>query len=699
MSTISTFSSGELDPRMRGRTDLKHYLQGALRMRNFRQLAQGGVSTRPGSDMVGLLQGDGRLIPFVFSEDQSYIMAFTANLITIYGSPAWDKVNEIASPYSLQQIKTLDFTQFADTMIICHQDVPPQKLVRLTSSDFFMSAVTFDENADKTRRHQPYHKFTKPEVHIKFFHASGSYTSGLSVTAGLYTNNSTDPVTGVWNADHIGKRFQIIDAGDSNKFKEFQVTSIASNGYDAAVTLESGISASAANLTLDWGEPLFSDLRGYPSTACFREGRLWFNGPPARPSGLIASKIEQFFNFDVGTAADDDSIDFNCATSEVRKIEYLIPGRDLTVLTDGAELYVSVDEGEAITPGNINVRPQTFFGCKRVKPYVFDNAILFAQRGNGRNIREYHYKDLNQSYTSSSISILAGHLVQKPIDSAVLTSSNFAEQYAFFVMDNGSMAVFHSIREEETRGWSLWFPGTSDSGQDSATTTYNNSTITYASQSQFASQTNLFSSMTVGDKYLSVAVVNDDLFVLVQRKVAGTNKYYVERFNTDRYFDLGRTENATAATRTFTGLTAYAGHKVAVRARNAFIGLYDVSVIGTLTLPDTVEPQVTIEIGLPFLAYLKPMPFDASTRAGQLSGRKRRLSRLIVETFDTLSLTAEKEVLLTRNVQEDLSGQPTPTSGPYEFNFLGYTREPTVTLLLTEPMKATILSMQAELAY
>lgn len=699
MSTISTFSSGELDPRMRGRTDLKHYLQGALRMRNFRQLAQGGVSTRPGSDMIGLLQGDGRLIPFVFSEDQSYIMAFTANVITIYASPTWDKVDELPSPYSLAQIKTLDFTQFADTMIICHEEVSPRKLERVTGIQFRMTEVVFDSNADETRLHQPYHKFTKPEVHIKFFHASGSYTAGLSVTAGLYTQNSTTPVTGVWDADHIGKRFQIVDVGDSNKFKEFEVTALASNGYDATVTLKTGISAQAAGLTLDWGEPLFSDLRGYPSTTCFREGRLWFNGPPARPSGLIASKIEQFFNFDVGTAADDDSIDFNCATSEVRKIEYLIPGRDLTVLTDGAELYVSVDEGEAITPGNINVRPQTFFGCKRVKPYVFDNAILFAQRGNGRNIREYHYKDLNQSYTSSSISILAGHLVQKPIDSAVLTSSNFAEQYAFFVMDNGSMAVFHSIREEETRGWSLWFPGTSDSGQDSATTTYNNSNVTYASQSEFASQTNLFSSMTVGDKYLSVAVVNDDLFVLVQRKVAGTNKYYVERFNTDRYFDLGHTVNATAATRTFTALTAYAGHKVAVRARNAFIGLYDVSVLGVLTLPDTVEPQVTIEIGLPFLAYLKPMPFDASTRAGQLSGRKRRLSRLIVETFDTLSLTAEKEVLLTRNVQEDLSGQPTPTSGPYEFNFLGYTREPTVTLLLTEPMKATILSMQAELAY
>ena len=136
-----------------------------------------------------------------------------------------------------------------------------------------------------------------------------------------------------------------------------------------------------------------------------------------------------------------------------------------------------------------------------------------------------------------------------------------------------------------------------------------------------------------------------------------------------------------------------------MRVRNAFIGLFDVSPLGVLTLPDTIEPQVSVEVGLPFLAYLKPMPFDASTRAGQLSGRKRRLSRLIVETFDTLSLTAEQEVLLTRNVQEDLSGQPTARSGPYEFNFLGYSREPTVTLLLTEPMKATILSMQAELAY
>ena len=64
-STIATFSSGELDPRMRGRTDVKQYVQGALRMRNFRQLAQGGIQTRPGTDFVASLSDNGRLLAFM----------------------------------------------------------------------------------------------------------------------------------------------------------------------------------------------------------------------------------------------------------------------------------------------------------------------------------------------------------------------------------------------------------------------------------------------------------------------------------------------------------------------------------------------------------------------------------------------------------------------------------------------------------
>ena len=123
-STIATFSSGELDPRMRGRTDVKQYLQGALRLRNFRQLAQGGVQTRPGTDFVIEIPEDGRLIPFIFSEDQSYLLAFVQQQIRVFenSSGVWNNIQTIQTSYNLQQIKELDFTQFSDTMIIVHEN-------------------------------------------------------------------------------------------------------------------------------------------------------------------------------------------------------------------------------------------------------------------------------------------------------------------------------------------------------------------------------------------------------------------------------------------------------------------------------------------------------------------------------------------------------------------------------------------------
>ena len=708
-STIATFSSGELDPRMRGRTDVKQYVQGALRMRNFRQLAQGGIQTRPGTDFVDSLPADGRLVPFVFSENTSYLLVFVENKIRIYENlQNWNLIQEIFTPYNLQTSKALDFTQFADTMIIVHENIAPYILKRVGQDEFTFSKFTFDGDDKGEYIFQPYHKFVSPDTHLRANNPASNptYNAGDSITIGIYRNNGSTGVTDFWKTQHIGLRISILDPSD-NQLKEVEVTALHPGGVlqDATVTIKKDFGTTGTTLyasttnTLDWGEPLFSDLRGYPSTTCFREGRLWFNGPRTRPSALLASKTEQFFNFDVGTALDDDAIDFNAATSEVRKIEYLIPGRDLTIFTDGAEMFTSVDDGEALTPTNMNVKPQTYFGCKRVKPFVFDGAILFVQRGRGKNIREYHFKDLSQAYESPSVSLLAGHLIENPIDSAVITSSNYPEQYAFFVMDNGSLAVFHSIREQESRGWALWFPGTNDAGQTSNVVNYATSDTKFSSQTHFMSQLDLFTSEQSSDKFKAITVVNDDIFVITERRIRGGNKFYLERFNNARYFDLARSIRVQTASRTFLGLLEFANTQVAVRSRNAFLGTYTVDSAGRLDLPDTVTKQVDIEVGLPYLAYMQPMPFDANTRSGTLTGKKRRLSRLIVETYDTLSLKLEDDVILTRDVTDNLPGQPKPRSGPYEFNILGYSRDPTITLALNEPMKATILSMSAEIAY
>lgn len=683
---------------MRGRTDLKHYLQGSLRMRNFRQLAQGGITTRPGTDFIATLPSYGRAVPFVVSETQEYIFVFTEFSLEIWGAPEWDvKLQTLVTPYTEQQCRDMDFTQSGDTMLTFHESIIQQKIVRTSPTTFTIEDISYGVNKDQTRIYQPYHKFVAADVHLVFNGAN--YQAGTSVTCGAYTNNGATNYTTLWNPDHVGKRFRVLDDGDSI-YKEFEVTAIHPAGalQDATVTLKSNFTLTAATLSLDWGEPMYSELRGYASTGAFRESRLWMNGGAGRPNGVVASRLQEFFDFELGTALDDEAIDFSIATTQVKRVEYIVPGRDLTFMCDGAELYTSVADGEAITPGNMNAKPQTYFGSKRVKPWVFDGAVLFAQR-KGKNIREYHYKDINQSYTSSSVSILAGHLVDNPVDSTVLTSGDFPEQYAFFVMSNGSMAVFHSIREEETRGWSLWFPGVSDPGLTSEKAVFNNSTVSSASVTAFISQLDLFSSMTAGDKFLSVAAVNDSLFVVTRRRVGGTSVYSLERFNQNRYFDAARTKTEPVPTRTFTGLSSYAGHSVSVRSRDTFLGLHQISALGILTLPVTVEAQVQIQVGLPFLSYFTPMPFDAATRGGALTGKKRRISHLLVELYDTLALQVNSDVMLLRGTTDSMSSQPVSVSGPQPFRQLGYSRDPTVNFVLDEPMRATILSIQAELAH
>ncbi len=75
----TNFSAGELTPKMQARLDLNVYNNGAAQVRNWRQLAQGGLSRRPGTVHVDALTPTGAVqtASFVFSETESYVFIFT----------------------------------------------------------------------------------------------------------------------------------------------------------------------------------------------------------------------------------------------------------------------------------------------------------------------------------------------------------------------------------------------------------------------------------------------------------------------------------------------------------------------------------------------------------------------------------------------------------------------------------------------
>ena len=74
-----SFTSGEISPALQSRADIIKYATGLNLCQNFFVRAQGGVYSRPGFSFRGEL-GDstkvGRLIPFSFNTEQTYILVF-----------------------------------------------------------------------------------------------------------------------------------------------------------------------------------------------------------------------------------------------------------------------------------------------------------------------------------------------------------------------------------------------------------------------------------------------------------------------------------------------------------------------------------------------------------------------------------------------------------------------------------------------
>lgn len=85
---ITNFTSGELSPKLEGRTDLDKYFNGCRKLENFLVHPHGGATRRPGTKFITEVQDSTkkhRLIPFEFNVEQTYALEFgdgNARIIT-----------------------------------------------------------------------------------------------------------------------------------------------------------------------------------------------------------------------------------------------------------------------------------------------------------------------------------------------------------------------------------------------------------------------------------------------------------------------------------------------------------------------------------------------------------------------------------------------------------------------------------------
>ena len=443
---LSTFSAGELDPNLASRSDVTAYFQGCTQLKNFSLLQQGGVMRRPGSLHIDTLASTGRLLPFIFSDTEEYLFVFMNTKLRIYdvNNSTISLTQEITScPWTTAMLFELNFAQYGDTMYVVHRLMQPQEILRTSATAFTVSNFAFAAHSSTNPVYQPYYKF-----------APATMTLTPSATSG--TINLTTSAA-YWTDDHEGIRVRY-------KGKEVLTTTKASTTVMAGTVKETLASTTADQ---DWDEQAFSAEQGYPSAVVFHEDRLWFAGTPALPNGIFASQTSDYDNFDVDDASASDAIQVLLGTDQVNEVRHLVSSRNLQVFTDSGEFYETSATTTAVTPASITFRRQTPHGADRTQPQLLDGATLFSQK-NGKSIREFLYTDLESAYTADSISLTSGHLINTPTDSTVIYGNEKRpEQFAFWVMNDGTMSVFHSIRSEKLAGWTEWntrYTSTSNTG-------------------------------------------------------------------------------------------------------------------------------------------------------------------------------------------------------------------------------------------
>lgn len=409
----TSFAAGELAPELLGRGDLRAFENGARRLRNIFLQPTGGVTRRPGLRHVAVLPGAARLIPFEFNTEQTYLMVLTDGALRVFQGDA--VVATLAGPWSAAMLPQMGFTQSADTLLLVHPEMPPQRITR-TNGGWTIAPWAFVR--------EPFFRFAPLEVAL-----------AASATTGTVTLTASAPV---FLAAHADTRLRI--GG-----KRVRIVSVASPTQSSA-TVEDTLSGTAP--TTDWDEAAIGPARGWPVTCCFHQERLVIGGTRDLPNRLMLSRTGDLFDFDPGTGLDDEAIAFGLVSDQVNAIRGVFSGRHLQVFTSGAEWMV---RGDPLTPSSIQLDRQTRVGSpvdRLVQPVDVDGATVFVARG-GQGVHEFAYAEVGEAYQANDLAILARHIVNAPVSMAY----DQRLRLLHLVMADGGLGTLTLYRAEQVTAW------------------------------------------------------------------------------------------------------------------------------------------------------------------------------------------------------------------------------------------------------
>ena len=653
VNIVTNFSTGELDPLLRSRVDQEFYNNALAKATNVLIQPQGGVKRRPGTKHVLELPntstasaGNGvRLVPFQFSVTDSYMLCFThQRMYIIKNGVVQTNINASGNNYlaissiTSDMVDDMCWTQSADTLIMVHPDLQPVRITRTSDTAWTASTITFDSI--------PNYAFTLTLTTPSAGHLTPSAVSG-NVT--LTAQNS------VFNSGHVNQYINAVPQGRA-RIVEYVSATVVKAVTEYPFFDTSNIAQ--GNWSLETGyESVWSSTKGWPRTVTFHEGRLYFGGSKSRPSTIWGSKIGLFFEFVPTESLDDDAVEATLDTNDLNVITDMISSRDFQVFTTGGEFYVPQSGTDPITPLTFTFKAVSRNGIKPgTRVQSVESGSVYIQR-QGKSVNEFLFSDQQLTYVTQRISLLAGHLLKSPQRIALRKSSSTEEADLLLMTntDDGSMAIFSLMRSQQI-----------------------------TSPSEF---------ITDGE-FIDVGVDVNTIFAVTKRTFNSTVRYFVEMFGFDYYTDCCFTGGAASSA---SGLP-HIGKALNVITDGVPQSDETVSSGGSVTFDRA--STTAYEVGLPMTVYIKTMPVDIKLQTGSRLGFKKRIVEINAVVNDTQHMLINNQPVPFRTFDNPMLDAPEPEfTGIKRINgVLGYSREQSIEVSQTLPLKLTLLGLDYRVA-
>ncbi len=678
----ASFQFGEVTRLMHARVDSPIYYRAVRRLRNMVVIPQGGAKRRFGTNFIDQINDHAgsptyltdytQVKPFIFDYENGdrYLLIFRALAVDVYLNGVYQSTT--TTPYAAGEIADLSITQSARIVFIVHGSYVPRTLIRASTGPVvltltqpaFIEFPTFDFK-------QTYENFT---FQVKV--GGVLITTAQNLLGQVVTVHSSAPL---FDDNYIGGLF-IGEGGvirlTAPRASAVQITGRIVNTFDNESSLfhaGSGNAISGADCVVT--EVAFSADRGYPQKVSFFQNRIFFGRTATLAGGIWGSNYNGYtsdkLHFDDSDILDTNAISTILQGTKASLIQHMVAFKTLLVFTTSGLYSSPLLIDLPLTPQNISfLNPQTSDAANNVVPLIFDNDVIFFDKG-GRKVKNVNVYATTQHYESKVISVLAPHLVDQPYSAAVFENSSTEDGSWMFMVNNGtretgSLAIYQSVPEQEITAWSLSYPARTDDGDIKA-------------------------------YYRHVVSDEEITFFIVERVVNGNTRLFIEQLDFDTYTDAAKV-GTQASSATITGLSYLEGETVAVRGKTtgadgqSVITLDAVVAGGSVTLDTEVTDY---EVGLFWSPEIVPLPLNVPMPNGNNLYLPKNIKKIYVDFYESLGIYVNGDLIPPFRFNQDEYDDPAqPKTDFVQIETMtGWDPSAEISITQQEPLPMTLLGI------